>query len=313
VFNIIGRRNWYFLFSALIIVPGTLALLLWGLRLGIDFTGGSLLELRLDKEVAAGEVREVFASQGLDTSVVTTQDPSGRVSYLIRSPELDTPRKNQFVDRLRDAFGGVAEDRFESVGPVIGAETTRKAFLAVAAASGMILLYLWWAFRQVPKPWRYGTCAVVALLHDALLVLGLWAIFGRLFGLEVDTLFVSAILTVVGFSVHDTIVVFDRVRENVSRFPGETFERVVNFSINQTLDRSLITGITALFTLTALLFLGGATIRNFVLVLLVGIVSGTYSSIFNASCLLVTWENGELGRLLRRLTGRSSRLQPAPA
>jgi preprotein translocase subunit SecF len=313
VFNIIGRRNWYFLFSALIIVPGTLALLLWGLRLGIDFTGGSLLELRLDKEVAAGEVREVFASQGLDTSVVTTQDPSGRVSYLIRSPELDTPRKNQFVDRLRDAFGGVAEDRFESVGPVIGAETTRKAFLAVAAASGMILLYLWWAFRQVPKPWRYGTCAVVALLHDALLVLGLWAIFGRLFGLEVDTLFVSAILTVVGFSVHDTIVVFDRVRENVSRFPGETFERVVNFSINQTLDRSLITGITALFTLTALLFLGGATIRNFVLVLLVGIVSGTYSSIFNASCLLVTWENGELGRLLRRLTGRNSRLQPAPA
>ena len=315
MFNIIGRRNWYFLFSALIIIPGTIALLpfVWGLRLGIDFTGGSLLEVRFEKEVPPGAVRDVFTAQGLDTSVVTSQDPNGRISYLIRSTELDTPRKNQLVDQLRQSFGTVSEERFESVGPVIGGETTRKAFLAVGAAAGMILLYLWWAFRQVPKPWRYGACAVFALLHDALLVLGLWAIFGRLFGLEVDSLFVSAVLTVVGFSVHDTIVVFDRVRENVSRFPGETFERVVNFSINQTLDRSLITGITALFTLTALLFLGGATIRNFVLVLLVGIISGTYSSIFNASCLLVTWENGELGRAVRRLTGRGVRLQPAAA
>jgi preprotein translocase subunit SecF len=313
VFNIIGRRNFYFLFSALVIVPGTIALLVWGLRLGIDFAGGSLLEVRLTNDVPPGDVRAHFTAQGLDASVVTTQDPQGRTSYIVRMPQLDTPRKNQLVSELGSAFGGATEERFESVGPVIGAETTRKAFLAVAAASAMILLYLWWAFRQVPKPWRYGTCAVVALLHDALLVLGLWAIFGRLFGLEVDTLFVSAILTVVGFSVHDTIVVFDRVRENVSRFPGETFERVVNFSINQTLDRSLITGLTALFTLTALLFLGGATIRNFVLVLLVGIVSGTYSSIFNASCLLVTWENGELARLFRQLTGRGARLEPATA
>jgi preprotein translocase subunit SecF len=313
MFNIIGRRNWYFLFSALIIIPGTLALVLWGLRLGIDFTGGSLLEVRLSSDVPPGDVRTHFTNQGLDASVVTSQDPQGRVSYIIRAPEIDTPRKNQLVTELGTAFGSATEERFESVGPIIGAETTRKAFLAVAAASAMILMYLWWAFRQVPKPWRYGTCAVVALLHDALLVLGLWSIFGRLFALEVDTLFVSAILTVDGFSVHDTIVVFDRVRENVSRFPGETFERVVNFSINQTLDRSLITGLTALFTLTALLFLGGATIRNFVLVLLVGIVSGTYSSIFNASCLLVTWENGELARVVRRLTGRGVRLAPAAA
>ena len=188
------------------------------------------------------------------------------------------------------------------MGPGIGRETATNAFLAVLGASVLILLYLSYAFRQVPNPWRYGACAVFALLHDVVLVVGLWSILGKLFGLEVDALFVTAILTVVGFSVHDTIVVFDRVRENVSRFPGELFERVVNFSVNQTLDRSINTSLTVILTLTALLLLGGATIRGFVLVLLVGIVSGTYSSIFNASCLLVVWENGEFARLLGRLS-----------
>ncbi len=313
MFNIIGRRKWYFLFSTLIILPGTLALLVWGLRLGIDFTGGSLLELRTEREVAPADLREALARQGYDASVVTTTDTAGRVSYIVRTRGLDTTEKNQLVASLGQTAGTLTEDRFESVGPVVGRETARGAILAVLGASVMILLYLWYAFRQVPKPWRYGACAVFALVHDAVLVLGLWAIFGQLFGLEVDALFVSAILTVVGFSVHDTIVVFDRVRENVGRFPGESFERVVNFSINQTLDRSLITGLTAMFTLTALLFLGGGTIRNFVLVLLVGMISGTYSSIFNASCLLVVWENGELGNLWRRLTGRGASLQPAAA
>lgn len=315
MFNVIGHRKWYFIFSTLIIMPGTLALLLpgWGLRLGIDFTGGSLLEIRTEREVAPGVIREVVERQGYDANVVTLTDNSGRVSYLIRTRAIETPEKNELLTTLTPVVGTVTEDRFESVGPTVGRETARGALLAVAAASTMILLYLWYAFRQVPKPWRYGACAVFALLHDALLVLGLWAIFGRLFGLEVDALFVSAILTVVGFSVHDTIVVFDRVRENVGRFPGETFERVVNFSITQTLDRSLITGLTAMFTLTALLFLGGATIRNFVLVLLIGMISGTYSSIFNASCLLVVWENGELARFWRRLTGRNVELQPAAA
>lgn len=312
MFNIIGRRGWYFAFSTLIILPGTLALALWGLRLGIDFTGGSLLEVSFVRPVETQALRDAVARHGLDASIVTTQDPSGRSSFIIRTKEIDTPQKNALLGVLSGEFGAATEDRFESVGPVIGRETARGAALAVAGASATILLYLWWAFRQVPKPWRYGACAVFALLHDALLVLGLWAILGRVFALEVDTLFVSAILTVVGFSVHDTIVVFDRVRENVSRFPGESFERVVNFSLTQTLDRSLITGLTALFTLAALLFLGGPTIRNFVLVLLVGIVSGTYSSIFNASCLLVSWENGELGKLFSWLPGRR-RFQSAPA
>ncbi len=285
-------------------MPGLIGLAIWGLNLGIDFTGGSLVEVRLGSNPAAAQVRSVFVDAGLtDVSVVTgsTTDALGK-TYLIRTKTIDAGAKSDLLAKLGSAYGPLTEDRFESVGPVIGRETATNAFLAVFGASVLILLYLSYAFRQVPNPWRYGACAVFALLHDVVLVVGLWSILGKLFGLEVDALFVTAILTVVGFSVHDTIVVFDRVRENVSRFPGEIFERVVNFSVNQTLDRSINTSLTVILTLTALLLLGGATIRGFVLVLLVGIVSGTYSSIFNASCLLVSWENGEFARLLGRLS-----------
>lgn len=314
MFDIIGRRRYYFGFSTLLLLPGLVALAFWGLPLGIDFTGGSLVEVRLRAESSPSAVREAVLAHGLsEASVVATQETGGQVGYIIRTRTLDTPQKNALLQSLSARFGSATEDRFESVGPVIGAETALKAVQAVGLASLLILFYLWYAFRQVPKPWRFGACAVLALLHDALLVVGLWAIFGRLFGLEVDSLFVTAMLTVVGFSVNDTIVVFDRIRENVGRFPGEPFDRVVNFSLNQTLDRSVITGLCAMFTMAALLFIGGATLRNFVLTLVVGMISGTYSSIFNASCLLVSWENGDFSRAWRRITRRDRAPELAPA
>ncbi len=186
----------------------------------------------------------------------------------------------------------------------VASETTRNSFLAVLAASVFILLYIWFSFRKVAKPWRYGACAIIALLHDVLVVLGVFSILGWLFNVQIDSLFITALLTVVGFSVHDTIVVFDRIRENMQRRTSESFEQVVNASLVQTMARSLNTSLTVLFTLSALTLFGGTTIRSFTGALLVGIFSGTYSSIFNASMLLVIWEKGELffGRFNREQT-----------
>jgi len=198
-----------------------------------------------------------------------------------------------------------------SVSPSVASETTLRAFLAVVAASVFILLYVWFSFRKVAKPWRYGACAIIALLHDVLVVLGIFSILGWLLNIQVDTLFITAVLTVVGFSVHDTIVVFDRIRENMQRRTAETFDQVVNASLVQTMARSLNTSLTVIFTLTALTLFGGLSIRTFTLALLIGIISGTYSSIFNASMLLVMWEKGELSfkRLRRGRTadGREAR------
>ena len=187
----------------------------------------------------------------------------------------------------------------------VASDTTNKAFLAVLAAAFFILLYIWFSFRKVAKPWRYGICAIIALLHDVLVVLGVFSILGWLFGVQVDTLFITAVLTVCGFSVHDTIVVFDRIRENSQRRTSETFEQIVNASLVQTMARSLNTSLTVLFTLSALTLFGGVTIRTFTGALLIGIFSGTYSSIFNASMLLVIWDKGELG--LNRLGGKRER------
>jgi len=298
VLNIVGKRYWFFLFSALIIIPGLVSLLIPpGLKLGVDFTGGTLWELQFQSVPPTAAVRPVFTSFGHDALVQTT----GETSVLIRTKEIhaDAPEKGAIEQALREKLGDFKELRFESVGPTVGAEASSRATFAVALASLGILLYLWYAFRRVPNSFRYGVCAIVALLHDALVVLGVFSILGRVAGIEIDSLFVTALLTVIGFSVHDTIVVFDRIRENMIRHAGESFESVVNHSLTQTLGRSLSTSLTVIFTLTALVLFGGITTRIFALTLLIGIVSGTYSSIFNASQLLVVWENGELGKLFR--------------
>ncbi|MBI2844964.1 MAG: protein translocase subunit SecF [Chloroflexi bacterium] len=289
MWDIVGKRYWYFLLSSLIVIPGIISLSLYGLPLSIDFTGGSLLELEYKGTdvPGPGEMKEVFDSFGFQDTLVQT---SGERIFLVRSKFLDSPTKQAIEDSLREQFGDFEELRFEAVGPAVSQEVQQRAVWAVGLAAFAILLYISWAFRHVPNPIRFGTCAIVAMLHDVFVVLGLASIFGVLFGLEVDALFLTALLTVIGFSVHDTIVVFDRIRENSRRRAGEPLPSIVNHSIIQTLDRSINTQLTVVFTLVALLLFGGITIRYFVLILLIGIISGTYSSIFNASPLLVEWE-----------------------
>ncbi len=299
--DIIGKRYWYFLASAIVIVPGLVSLLMQpGLKLGVDFTGGTIWELKFAAQVQPAQMKDILSKFDLGDSVVQT---AGENTLLIRSKEIQSGsgQKADIMKAVRQQLGDFTELSFQSVGPAIGQEVAQQAIWAVFLAAIGILLYISWAFRHVPSPFRYGVCAIIALLHDALLVLGVFSIFGKLFNVEIDALFVTALLTVIGFSVHDTIVVFDRIRENMGKRTGEPFDVVVNHSVLQTLGRSLNTSLTVIFTLSALTLFGGVTTKNFVLALLIGIVSGTYSSIFNASMLLVVWENGELGGLFKRL------------
>ncbi len=308
--NIVGKRYWYFGFSLLIIIPGLISLILFGLRLSIDFTGGSLWQLKFTQPTVAiqpADVKGIFSAAGFDEAVVQTSKSSTTDdTIIVRAKQIDATQKADLQSRLQARYGDFVEQRFDNVGPAVGAEVTRNAGIAVGLAAIAILIYISIAFRKVPNSFRYGACAVIALIHDALVVLGLMSLAGHFLGWEVDSLFLTALLTVIGFSVHDTIVVFDRIRENISRYRSQDFETIVNRSIIETLDRSINTQLTVLFTLTALALLGGITVRIFVVTLLIGILSGTYSSIFNASPLLVVWENGEIGNFVRRFTGNRS-------
>jgi len=308
MFDLVGKRYWYFLLSALIIVPGLVAigisLARYGspVRLSIDFTSGSLLEVQFEQAVLPGQVREVVEGQGvLDPTVQTVGD--GR-TVVIRSKPIETETKLAVEAALEKRFGTLTEQRFETVGPTVGREVTRAAALAVVAASLAILGFIVFAFRKVPNAFRYGVCALVAMAHDILVAVGLFSLMGLLLGWEADALFLTALLTVIGFSVQDTIVVFDRIRENVPRRRGEPYELIVNRSLLETLHRSLATQLNAIFIMIAILFFGGATIKQFITVLLIGMLSGTYSSIFNAVPLLVVWENDEIRRFLRQWRGQ---------
>lgn len=304
--DIVGKRYWYFAISLLIILPGLVAMgIHWAqtgqpFRLAIDFTGGTLLELKFEKPQTfnTAEVISAFAQHGVTSDVSVQQ--SGNDTLIIRSKELAPETKSKIVATLTDKLGKFTEQRAESVGPAVGTEVTQRAAMAVALASMAILLYITWAFRRVPQPFRYGVCAIIALVHDVFVLMGVMSIFGMTLGWEVDALFLTATLTVIGFSVHDTIVVFDRIRENIARLRGIPFEQVVNHSILQTLDRSINTVLTTLFTLAAIVLFGGVTIRHFAVIMFIGIFSGMYSSIFNAAPLLVVWENDELGKFFRR-------------
>lgn len=289
--NIINKKNWFFLISAAIIIPGIISLILFRLNFGIDFAGGSLWELKFGKEIDTGKIGEVIRAN--DVELASIQKTS-EASFLLRLRTIDQQTNKKITEQLNKEFGQVTELRFETVGPTISKELTENAFKAVGLSLLGIIVYITWAFRNIPKEvssFRFGVSAIIALIHDVLVVVGAFSIFGHFFKVEIDSLFVTALLTVIGFSVHDTIVVFDRVRENLIKHPGREFTQVVNDSILQTLGRSLATSLTVVFVLVALLLFGGTTIRWFVVALLIGIVSGTYSSIFNAAPILVVWQN----------------------
>lgn len=304
--NIIGKRYYYFAFSMLIIIPG---LLLLGymiqsgqLPVSIDFTGGSLLEVRFTSATPS-EADIISLYDRLNVEDVKVQT-TGEDSYVIRSSILSDAIRGSIVEELGKAFGSeVVMLRFENVGPTIGQEVTRRAAQAVAVAALIVTLYMTFAFRGVPHALRFGICAIIAMIHDVAIVFSLTAIGSLIWGWQIDALFLTAVLTVIGFSVQDKVVVFDRIRENTGIYRRLPFETLVNHSIVQTLQRSINTQLmTVEFMLLALALFGGVTLREFATILLVGLLSGTYSSIFIAAPILVVWEGREWRRWFKPRT-----------
>ncbi|MEI6221281.1 MAG: protein translocase subunit SecF [bacterium] len=367
--DLVGKRNWFYALSGILLVIGLIALWRYDLRLSIDFQGGSMIELKTEKEVNSAAVYKIMEDLGYKDSIVQV---SGTNNVVIRSksktydPQKEdekakkvkadatataaanaaatanpsttailtpastkspsiaatTPTNNKdtatttavdfenpaaltakeqedILAKITDQFGKTEKVQLQSIGPTIGKELTQKTIWAVIIAALFIILYMAYAFRAVPAPasgWRFGVVAVIALIHDLIFVLGMTAVLGHFIGLEIDALFVVALLNIMSFSVHDSIVSLDRTRENLTRMAGQPFEKIVNQSLLQTIVRSLNINLAVLFTLFALYFFGAESIKHFILILIIGIIVGTYSSIFNASPLLVTWHNWSLRR-----------------
>lgn len=279
------RYKWlYFLLSALVIVPGIISLFLYGLKPAIDFTGGTLLEYKFRQSVSPIAIETALKVK--DYKVSSIQE-SGTNTYLLRLPPLDKERAAEILTVLSKDFKETPEEvRFEIVGPLLGKELLIKTIIAVVLAAGFILSYIAWRFKNS----KFGVCAILAMFHDSLVLLGSFSLLGHFWGVEVDTLYVTAMLTVLSFSVHDTVVVYDRIRESRRLFPNVPFEPLVDKAVTETLSRSLNNSLTIIFMLTALTLLGGVTIKWFAAALLIGTISGTYSSTFTAAPLLVIWE-----------------------
>jgi preprotein translocase subunit SecF len=289
--RVIQNRGWYYAFSGLMVVAAIVVLAMWGLRFGIDFTGGSLLEIEFNNN--RPEVSIITDSfKDLNLGNVTVQ-PAGDKGAILRFRDVTEETHQQILQKIKTAGGDLTESRFETVGPIIGSELKSRAIWAIIIALFFIVSYISWAFRKVSRPvesWKYGVSAIIALAHDLLITIGLFSVLGYFGGVEVESLFVTALLTILGFSVHDTIVVFDRTRENLFRGVALSFEETVNKSVNDTIMRSINTSFTTILVLTALYLFGGESIRYFTLALLFGITIGTYSSIFVASPLIVDWQ-----------------------
>lgn len=282
------------------------------MKRGIEFTSGSTLTIRFVQPVQEGQLREELTSLGYGDAII---QGTSEGDFFIRTRELAAEEKGpsgevtksaereRIEQAFKDRFGEFSIRDFYSVSPIVAGEIETNAVRAVFVAAIGILLYITWAFRKVPKPFRYGTCAVIAIVHDVLVLLGIFSLLGKFANVEIDAMFLAAVLTVVGYSVHDTIVVFDRIRENMFKGKIKDYSSVVNYSIMETLARSLNVTLTTLLVITAMFLFGGVTIRYFILALLIGIITGTYSSIFNASQLLVVWEYKEWGKFISWIPG----------
>jgi preprotein translocase subunit SecF len=297
--NLVERRGLWFSISLITILPGIL-FVIWHmatvgtpLPLAIDYTGGTQWEMRFEQPVAPTDLRQVFVEAGYpDTTAFLVEDDGRTVQLKLKT--IDPDQKDAIIAAVNARFGTFDERSYRSIGPTIGAEVSQAALLAVIAASLLILVYIAFAFREVAHPFRFGTAAIVALLHDVLVTVSFLAIMNLVAGWEIDALFLTAALTVIGFSVNDTIVIFDRIRENLRRYRSETYASVTNRSLIETAQRSIATQVTAMLILVAVIIFGGATLRVFMSTLLVGLISGTYSSMFNAAQVLVAWEESSL-------------------
>lgn len=292
---ITGKRSLFLIISEVLILIGIIALLVFGLKPGVEFSSGSILTISFEEEVEQSELETAMTELGYANAITQR---TGEGDFIIRTQELSGEEKIALESALTDRFGSATERGFYSVSPMVAAETTRNAIIAVGIAAVGILLYITWAFRRMPRPFHYGICAVIALVHDVVVVLGVFSILGAILGWEINLMFITGVLAVIGYSINNTVVVFDRIRENLKRGISANFEMVVNNSLVETLSRSMNTSLTTMIVVLALLLFVGATIQNFAIALLIGIITGTYSSLFIAPNLLIVWEGGEWGRLI---------------
>jgi preprotein translocase subunit SecF len=295
--DIIGKRYWLFLISGTAILLSIIFLIVFGLKPGLEFSSGSSITLSFSQKVDPGALKEELANLGYGDSVVQT---TGEGDFLLRTVTLTDEAKKQLEAGLTDKFGTLTEKSFQTIEPLIARQTSRTALIAVIIAAVGILLYMVWAFRRLPKALSFGTSAIIALLHDVLITAGVFSVLGAILGWEINLMFITGILAILGYSVNNTCVVFDRIRENVRKGISSSFEVVTNYSVVETLGRCMNTSITTLITILALLLFVGGSIQNFVWVLLIGVIVGTFDSICIAPALLVVWEQGEWGRFVGR-------------
>jgi preprotein translocase subunit SecF len=299
MFDIIGKRFWFFLISGAVILIGIISLAIFGLPTGIEFSSGSMLTVKFEEKVEYTQFRQEMSNLGY-TSAIIQRTAEGE--FLIRTHELTDEEKANIEESLSAQFGQLQETQFYSISPQVAAETAHNAAIAVAIAAIGILLYVTWAFRRMPKPFHYGTCAIIALIHDALIAMGVFSVLGAILNWEINLMFITGILAVIGYSVNNTVVIFDRIRENLTQGISADFEIVVNNSLVETLSRSINTSLTTLIVVLALFLFVGVSIQNFAVVLIIGIIAGTFSSICIAPSLLVVWDKGEWGRFLPWIT-----------